>query len=87
MICVSPNGLILIQSHASPRACEMKLIPAQEEVRQDTGVTDKTLGTERVHVVPLLQVEAEEKDCCICLKPAVVELLALVPLEHKLIGR
>jgi hypothetical protein len=56
----------------------VELIPELEEVRRDTEAL-QALEAQR-SVWPLVEAEAAEKECCICLKTEeVCKLLALVP--------
>ena len=60
----------------------MELIPELEEVRRGTEAL-QALEAERA-VGPLVEAEAAEKECCICLKAEEVgKLLALVPCGHR----
>jgi serine/threonine protein kinase len=60
----------------------VELIPELEEVRRGTE-TLQALEAERA-VGPLVEAEAAEKECCICLKAEEVgKLLALVPCGHR----
>ena len=60
----------------------VELIPELEEVRRGTEAL-QALEAERA-VGPLVEAEAAEKECCICLKAEEVgKLLALVPCGHR----
>jgi interleukin-1 receptor-associated kinase 4 len=60
----------------------VKLVPELEEVRRGTEAL-QALEAERA-VGPLVEAEAAEKECCICLKAEEVgKLLALVPCGHR----
>ena len=60
----------------------VELIPELEEVRRGTEAL-QALGAERA-VGPLVETEAAEKECCICLKAEEVgKLLVLVPCGHR----
>ena len=60
----------------------VELIPELEEVRRGTEAL-RALEAERA-VGPLVEAEAAEKECCICLKSEEVgKLLALVPCGHR----
>jgi hypothetical protein len=60
----------------------VELIPELEEVRRGTEAL-QALEAERV-VGPLVEAEAAEKECCICLKAEELgKLLALVPCGHR----
>ncbi len=71
-----------IEMHRKKRPELVDLIPELEEVRRGTEVL-QALEAERA-VVPLVEAEAAEKECCICLKAEEVsKLLALVPCGHR----
>jgi hypothetical protein len=60
----------------------VELIPELEELRRGTEAL-QALDAERA-VGPLVEAEAAEKECCICLKAEEVgKLLALVPCGHR----
>jgi hypothetical protein len=60
----------------------VELIPELEEVRSGTEAL-QALEAERA-VGPLVEAEAAEKECCICLKAEELgKLLALVPCGHR----
>jgi serine/threonine protein kinase len=62
----------------------VELIPELEEVRRGTEAL-QALEAERA-VRPLVEAEAAEKECCICLKAEEVgKLLALVPCRHRIV--
>jgi hypothetical protein len=71
-----------LELHRKKRPELAELIPELEEVRRGTEAL-QALEAERA-VGPLLEAEAAEKECCICLKAEEVsKLLALVPCGHR----
>jgi hypothetical protein len=71
-----------LELHRKKRPELVELIPELEEVRRGTEAL-QALEAERV-VRPLVEAEAAEKECCICLKAEEVgRLLALVPCGHR----
>ena len=68
-----------LELHRKKRAELVELIPELEEVRRGT----EALVAERA-VGPLVEAEAAEKECCICLKAEELgKLLVLVPCGHR----
>ena len=63
----------------------VELIPELEEVRRGTEAIEALQALEAERAVgPLVETEAAEKECCICLKAEEVgKLLALVPCGHR----
>jgi len=71
-----------LESRSPKRPELLEPIPELEEVRRGT-VALQALEAERA-VGPLVEAEAAEKECCICLKAEEVgKLLALVPCGHR----
>jgi hypothetical protein len=63
----------------------VELVPELEEVRRGTEALQPLEREQAVR--PLVEAEAAEKECCICLKAEDVgKLLALVPCGHRCVS-
>jgi serine/threonine protein kinase len=72
-----------LELHRKKRPELVELIPELEEVRRGTEALLQALEAGRA-VGPLVEAEASEKECCICLKAEEVgKMLALVPCGHR----